>query len=305
MSNNRALTIVALVGAMILWASSFIALKYAFMSYDPMLVIFARMAIALLFILIFFGRVFRHLDIRKNDMKYLSLMALFEPCLYFIFEAEALANTTASNAGMITALLPVMVATGAWFWIGEKINGRIITGGLLAFGGAVWLSLGGEPSSYAPYPLYGNIMEFLAMVMAVGYTLTLKHLSKRFKPLFLTAFQALVGSLFFLPFLWLPSTALPTTFPLYPSLAVLYLGVAVSFGAYGLYNYGVTHIPASEASLFINLIPVFAVILAYLLLDEQLGWSEVVGGSIILLGVFIAQSSVAADLADPEIPKGV
>jgi len=305
MLSAKAVTILALIGAMILWASSFIALKYAFMHYDPMVVIFARMAIALLFVLLFFAKVFRNLDIRKNDIKYLSLMALFEPCLYFIFEAEALVNTTASQAGMITALLPVMVALGAWFWIGEKINRRIIVGGLLAFGGAVWLSLGGEASSYAPNPLYGNVMEFLAMVMAVGYTLTLKHLSKRFKPLFLTAFQALIGSLFFLPFLLLPSTVLPGTFPLLPSLAVLYLGVAVSFGAYGLYNYGVSTIPASEASLFINLIPVFAVMLAYLLLDEQLGWSEIFGGAVILFGVFVAQSKAAAAVADPETPKGV
>ena len=290
---------------MLLWASSFIALKYAFLHYDPMVVIFARMAIALLFVLIFFSKVFRNVDIRKNDIKHLSLMALFEPCLYFVFEAEALVNTTASQAGMITALLPVMVALGAWLWIGEKMNWRIIVGGLMAFGGAVWLSLGGEASSYAPNPLYGNVMEFLAMVMAVGYTLTLKHLSKRFKPLFLTAFQSLVGSLFFLPFLILPSTVLPVTFPLLPSLAVLYLGVAVSFGAYGLYNYGVSTIPASEASLFINLIPVFAVVLAYFLLDEQLGWSEILGGTVILLGVYIAQSKSAVSVADPEIPKGV
>jgi len=275
------------------------------MSYDPMVVIFARMAIALLFVLLFFSHTFRGLKINRNDLKYLSLMAFFEPCLYFIFEAEALVHTTASQAGMITALLPVMVAIGAWFWIDEKITKRIILGGLLAFSGAVWLSFGGEASAYAPSPLYGNFMEFLAMVMATGYTLTLKHLSKRFKPLFLTAFQAVVGTLFFAPFLLLKSTILPTEFPLSPTLAVLYLGVAVSFGAYGLYNYGVSHIPASEASLYINLIPVFAVILAFLLLGESIGWNEVLGGGVILLGVFIAQSKASIDIADPEIPKGV
>ena len=263
------------------------------------------MAIALLFLLFFFRRVLRDVVIVKSDLKYLALMALFEPCLYFIFEAEALTYTTASQAGMITALLPVMVALGAWFWIEEKLTGRIILGGMLAFVGAVWLSLGGEASDYAPNPLYGNFMEFLAMVMAVGYTLTLKHLSKRFKPLFLTAFQALVGSLFFAPFLLLESVSLPTTFPLMPSLAVLYLGIAVSFGAYGLYNYGVSHMPASEASLYINLIPVFAVIMGYLLLDEALGWDQLLGGMVILTGVWIAQSRSAEVIADPEIPKGV
>jgi len=255
-----------------------------------MVVIFARMAIALLFILVFFRRVFRGLVITRDDLKYLSLMALFEPCIYFVLEAEALVNTTAAQAGMVTALLPIMVAIGAWAWIGEQITKRIVIGGLMAFAGAIWLSVGASSSEYAPSPIYGNIMEFLAMVAAVGYTLTLKHLSKRFKPLFLTAFQALVGSLFFAPFLLLPSTTIPTEFPLAPSMAVLYLGIGVSFGAYGLYNYGVSKIPASQASLYINLIPVFTVILAYILLDEQFGWSEVVGASIILLGVFVAQS---------------
>ncbi len=305
MSVSRYITSFALTGAMLLWASSFIALKYAFLHYDPMVVIFARMAIALLFVLVFFPKVFRNLDIRKNDIKYLSLMALFEPCLYFVFEAEALVNTTASQAGMITALLPVMVALCAWLWIGEKMHWRIIVGGFMAFGGAVWLSLGGEASSYAPNPLYGNMMEFLAMVMAVGYTLTLKHLSQRFKPLFLTAFQALVGSLFFLPFLFISTTSLPVTFPVLPSAAVLYLGIGVSFGAYGLYSYGVSKILASEASMYINLIPIFAVMLAYFLLGEQLGWNEIFGGTIILLGVYTAQSKAAVAIADPEMPKGV
>ena len=280
---------------MLLWASSFVALKYAFMSYDPMVVISARMLIALLFILIFFRKVFRGLEITRSDLKYLSLMALLEPCIYFVLETEALVNTTASQAGMVTALLPIMVAIGAWIWIGEQITRRIIIGGLLAFTGAIWLSIGAQSSHYAPNPIYGNTMEFLAMVTAVGYTLTLKHLSRRFKPLFLTGFQALVGSLFFTPFLLLPSTIMPTEFPLAPSMALLYLGIGVSFGAYGLYSYGVSKIPASEASLYVNLIPIFTVMLAYLLLDEQFGWSEVVGAFIILLGVFVAQSKLGMD----------
>ncbi len=289
MHKNNIVTIVALIGAMLLWASSFIALKFAFMYYDPMVVIFARMAIALIFISIFFRRVFKNITLTKSNLKYLAIMALFEPCLYFIFEAEALMHTTASQAGMITALLPIMVAIGAWLWIGEKITKYIIIGGLLAFVGAIWLSLGATSSDYAPNPIYGNIMEFLAMVSAVGYTLILKYLSKNLTPLFLTAFQALVGTIFFAPFILLTNATIPTEFPLEASLAVLYLGIGVSFGAYGLYNYGVSKIPASEASLYINLIPVFTIILAYFLLEEKFGWTEVSGSVVILLGVFIAQ----------------
>ncbi len=303
------LTVLALVGAMALWASSFVALKYAFAQFDPWFVIFARMAIASVFVLLFFRDALRGLEITRSDWKYLLIMALFEPCFYFIFEAEALKNTTASQAGMITALLPIMVALGAWLWIRERITIRIIAGGVLAFIGAVWLSLGAPVSTSAPHPIYGNTMEFLAMVTATGYILTMKHLTRKFRPLFLTIFQAFSGTLFFAGLMVVTGTSLPDRWPIEPTASLLYLGIAVTFGAYGLYNYGTSKMPAAQSSLYINLIPIFAVILSWLLLGETFGWSEVLGGAIILTGVWIAQSEKAVHspelAADPDAPKGV
>jgi drug/metabolite transporter (DMT)-like permease len=301
-------TIAALLGAMMLWASSFAALKYTFESFEPFFVIFARMCVALLFVLAVFPRTFRGLRPDRGEWKWLLLMALFEPGLYFLFEAEALANTSASQAGMITAMLPILVAIGAWLWIGERLTRRILFGGFLAISGAIWLSLAASKTQSAPHPLYGNFMEFLAMLTAAGYTLTLKHLTRKFRPLFLTAFQALVGTLFFGIVMLLTGTPLPESLPAEPSLAILYLGIAVTFGAYGLYNYGVSRIPASRASLYVNLIPLFAVLLAWLLLDERPGWQELLGGALILGGVWIAQREepkIAGELADPNTPKGV
>jgi len=306
--DHPAVTIMALVGAMVLWASSFVALKYTFAQFDPWFVIFARMAVASVFVLVFFRRALRGLRITRRDWVYLLIMALFEPCMYFIFEALALSNTTASQAGMITALLPIMVALGAWLWIGERITWRVIVGGLLAFAGAVWLSMGAPVSASAPHPVYGNIMEFLAMVSATGYILTMKQLTHRFQPLFLTIFQAFSGTLFFAGILLINGTPIPTAWPWQPTLALLYLGVGVTFGAYGLYNYGVSKIPASQSSLYINLIPVFVVLLSWLLLGETFGWSEVLGGAVILAGVWIAQSDspeATEKVAAPDTPKGV
>jgi len=282
-------TLLSLVGAMVLWASSFVALKYTFSHFDALFVIFARMVIASVFILLFFHRELRSIPVKRQDWFYLILMALFEPCFYFVFEAEALKNTTASQAGMITALLPVLVALGAWIWFKERIGLRVILGGILAFAGAVWLSMGAPVRSDAPHPLYGNIMEFFAMISATGYILIMKHLTRRFSPLFVTIFQAFAGTVFFAFLVVATGVKLPETWPFEPTLALLYLGVAVTFGAYGLYNYGTSRMPAAQASLFINLIPVFAVLLSWLLLDEAIGWNELLGGSIILGGVLLAQ----------------
>ena len=106
---------------MILWASSFIALKLAFRAYHPMVVIFGRLAIASVCFMSFL-RQFRHTKFHKGDWKPILFMSLCEPCLYFLFEARALEQTTASQAGMISALLPLMVAVAARIFLKETDN---------------------------------------------------------------------------------------------------------------------------------------------------------------------------------------
>ena len=103
-----------LVLAMVLWASSFIALKISFRAYDPMVVIFGRMLIASVCFLMIGIRYRRPIHYQKGDYRLLLFMAFCEPCMYFLFEAKALVYTSASQAGMITATLPVLVMIAAW-----------------------------------------------------------------------------------------------------------------------------------------------------------------------------------------------
>ncbi len=274
---------------MILWASSFVALKLAFRGYDPMVVIFGRMLVACFCFLPFMPRFQAGNTFRRQDLPTLLFMALCEPCLYFIFEARALELTTASQAGMITALLPLMVAVCARFVLKETLTGSMLTGFAMAITGAIWLSLAGEASVDAPRPLLGNFLEFLAMVCATGYIISLKRLTRRYTPFFLTAIQAFVGAVFFLPFLGLPSTALPSHWTWGPTLAIIYLGAVITLGAYGLYNYGVSRIPASQASIFVNLIPVFTVFLGWLILDERFTGAQYLASALVFVGIYISQ----------------
>ncbi len=275
--------------AMLLWASSFVALKIAFGVYHPMVVIFGRMAVASICFLILFIW-FRHLvGYAKGDYKYLLFMALCEPCLYFLFEAKAIENTTASQAGMITAMLPILVALAAAWLLKEHVGLNTWMGSLLAVAGVCWLTLVSVPTSDAPDPLKGNFFEFLAMVCAAGYTVALKHLSNRYSPFFLTAVQAFVGSLFFFPFLLLPSIPLPHHFEPAAGLAVLYLGIAITLGAYGLYNFGLKHIQASKACAYVNLIPVFSVILGWMILGESFSKQQCLAAGLVMVGVYISQ----------------
>lgn len=279
----------SLILAMLLWASSFVALKLAFLGYHPMQVIFGRMFIATLCFVVFIPS-FRKINWRRRDLKYLLIMAVCEPCLYFIFEAKALELTSASQAGMITAMLPLLVAVLAWGILKEQIPRQTLTGFLLAIVGACCLSLAGESSDNAPNPLLGNFCEFLAMVCASGYTIALKHLSDNYPPLFLTAFQAFLGSLFFFPFLLLPGVGFPVNLDTGPLLAVVYLGTFITFGAYACYNFGVSRIPASQAAGFVNLIPVFSVLLGMIILGDRLNLIQWLACGLVFGGVWVSNS---------------
>ena len=283
------LPVLALIMAMVLWSSSFIALKIAFRAYDPMFVIFGRMLVASICFLLVGKRLVRSLNYQKGDYKLILFMAFCEPCLYFIFEAKAVENTTASQAGIITALLPILVMIAAAFFLKETVTKKSWAGALMAVGGVLWLTAESSPSSDAPNPILGNFLEFLAMVCATGYTISLKALTDRYSPFFLTAIQALIGSLFYFPLLFLPSTELPHQWHPTSGMAIIYLGAVITLGAYGLYNYGIKFLPANKGAIYVNLIPIFSVILGWLVLGETFTVYQFFAGFLILGGVYLSQ----------------
>lgn len=276
--------------AMILWSSSFIAMKIAVAGFSPIAVVFGRMVIAsLLFCALW--KNFRSIHVRREDWKYLIFMAVCEPGLYFLFEAYALKYTSATQAGMIVATLPVFVAIAAFFILKEKLALRVWFGFFIAAFGVTLLSWGATATENAPNPLLGNTLETLAMVSATGYMITAKSLSNRYSPLFITALQAWVGAIFFLPLLAFTPGAFPTEFPYEASVAVLYLASVVTMGAYGLYNFGLSKVPAGQASGFTNLIPVFTMFMGFMFLGDRLSTTQFLASGLVLGGVILTQIS--------------
>lgn len=290
----------ALTLATILWAGSFIAMKLAMSAFEPLLVVFGRMALASAVFLPLAPRL-GELAALRRDIKPILFMALCEPCLYFVFEANALRFTQVSQAGMVTAMLPLLVAAAAALVLKERLSRRTVAGLILAVSGVLVLSAAGSSTEAAPAPALGNFLEFLAMCCAVGYIVTLKKLSTRHRPLFLTAMQSFVGTVFFIPTLFFHS--LPGHYPLVPTLAVVFLGLGVTFVAYGLYNYGVSQIPAAKASVFINLIPVFTLLFSWLVLGERLTSVQYAAAGIVLAGVFLTTSVGERTAPPPRTPS--
>lgn len=283
----------ALTCAMIVWSTSFLALKIALSAYTPPEVMAGRMLAASCVCLPAIKPVLRALQ-DNSTRNALLLCVLCEPCLYFLCETFALRYTSSAQAGMVVALLPLAVAAGAGVFLGERLASRVWIGFGLAIAGVVWLTLGSVATESSPAPLLGNFLELLAVLCATGYTLIVRKLSNRMGPLALTAASSYAGAFFFLPLCLLPlslepvnlGTALP---PWAPVACIIYLGTVVTFVGYGLYNYGICRLSAGRAAAYTNLIPVLTLLMGVLWMGDVLTPPQYVASLVVIAGVILSQ----------------
>ncbi len=286
--------LIGLIVAILLWSASFVAMKLAIEELGPILTVFLRMLLAMAVLLFFLKPIASKQKYQQGDWWLLGLLALCEPCLYFIFESYALTYTTASEAGMVTALQPLMIAVAAFYFLKEKINSRTIVGCLLAMVGVIWLTLSGSANEHATNPWLGNLLEFGAIVSATIYCLLARKLAQRYSPIFLTLLQTVAGSLFFLPLLFIQTEAISFDLSGQVVVAILFLAFGVNIFAFTCYNFAFKVMPASKVGSLMNLLPLGTLFFGWLLLGETLAFMQYVAAGLVLLGVIWSQTKPKA-----------
>lgn len=283
-ASSRAV-MVLLVFCYVMWGGGLIAMKFAFESFSVIQIIFARVAFPALFYAAIFP-LWRRLPYRKGDWKYLLAIVMFEPVLFFLFETYALKFTTASQGGVIAACFPICTAIAAWLFLKEKLSRRTMVAIVLAVLGVSCTSYFAEGAEGAPAPLLGNALMFGAVLSSSAYAVSVRYISRRYSFLSVSAIQAIGGALAFLP-LFL-SEALPQDVTAAALGGLLYMGIGVGILVYLSFNFSLQHLEAGVVALFGNLIPVFSLLFAYLLLGERLNMPQMLGVGLTLLGVLIA-----------------
>ncbi len=287
-SESQLIPVLAILSAVLLWGSAFAAMKHLVATLNPWAVMWLRTGIATLVLTPFTARLAGPVK-KGKDRIALALMALFMPCLYFLFESYALTYTSATQAGLISASLPLMVAVGAGIFFKERTTLWGWTGLALSMAGVAALTMSGAPSANAVNPALGNSLELVAMACAAGYMLLVKRLSASYGPWTLTAVQNAAGCIFFLPGLYLLIRDGLGQDPMNLLIIAAYLGAFVTLGAFGLYNVGMSLLPAGKASAFINLVPAIAAFFGWVILGETLSFTQILASGIIFAGVGLAQ----------------
>ena len=205
--------------------------------------------------------------------------------IQFMLQFAGLAHTTVSHAALMVGTMPVLLALGAALFAGERldwIGWLALTGSTM---GAALIVLGGSPASATggTPTLYGDLLVVGSLVIALGWILMNKHLMEVHSPLAVTAYGILTGTAMLA--LWVVAAdGLPP---------VRHVSVTawIALGASGilctavttlLWNWGIHHVPASRAGVFLNIEPALGSWLGVRLLGDRLGPFAWVGGGLIL-----------------------
>lgn len=240
--------------------------------------------------------------LRRNRVRFTSaewrtllISAFFGVPVQFLLQFHGLARTTVSHAALMVGAMPVLLAVAAAIFAGERLDLIgwfalfVSTAGaaLIVLGGSRTHAARGEPS------LGGDLLVVCSLFTALAWILLSKKLMQSHSPPVVTAYTILTGAAMLAvcvlgpwliapvmhtnvaapPFLHLSATAWIAS-----ALAGLLCTALTTF----LWNWGIHHVPASRAGVFLNIEPALGSWLGVELLGERLGPFAWVGGALIL-----------------------
>lgn len=208
---------------------------------------------------------------------------------YNVFFFSGLQTVEAGRAALIIALNPVAIALGAALFFKDPITPRKGLGiGLSLLGAAVVIS-GGNPLALVRGEVGRGELLILGCVASwMIYTLLGKRVMQELSPFAATTYACGAGALLLLgPALGDDLLRVIPTASLTAWVSLLYLGILGSAVGFSWYYDGLRQLGPARAGVFINLVPVFAILLAAVLLNEIPSPALLVGGLLVILGVIL------------------
>lgn len=274
---------------MIFWSFSFIWFKVANKMFHPITIVFIRLLFSVILMTSFLIVTRSYMKIKKTDRKLFLTLALFEPFFYFLGESFGLTYVSATVCSVLISTIPVFATLGAWLIFKEKLKVINYAGIVISFIGVIIFVLNSDGS--ISFNIKGLGLLTLAVLSAVGYSLTLSRLVGTYTPVYIVNVQNLIGAILFLPlfliFDFKHFISTPFTFNMFKP--IIELSIFASCGAFILFAYSVRNMGITRANVFSNIIPVFTALFSFILIGEKLTFQNVLGMAIVIAGLFMSQ----------------
>lgn len=290
-----ALIYIKLIASVTLWGGTWIAGRHLAQHVPPFVAAFIRFAIASIFLLWLTKRVEGRLPgLNRSNFVSLAFLGFTGVFIYNAFFFTGLQTLSAGRAALIVAAIPAVLSVYSGIVLKEPFPPLKIFGVLLSFLGVALIVSDGNPIALLSQGLSKGDLAILGCVISwSAYTLAGRRAMTRFSPHASVTWSCVLGSLFLLiPAL---SSGLPHVVAESNWLdwfCFVFLGVLATGLAFSWYYEGIKSVGPSRAGVFINLVPVTAVLLGYLLLDEPLSHSLIAGGIMVMAGVWLTNRPV-------------
>jgi drug/metabolite transporter (DMT)-like permease len=237
----------------------------------------------------------RRFHLTASETRLLLISAAFGIPIQFLLQFHGLALTTVSHASLMVGAMPVLLAAAAALFAGERLDwigwlalaGSTVGAGLIVLGGSRGPAARGQPT------LAGDLLVVASLITALAWILLSKKLMQRHSPPVVTSYSILAGTAMLAvivlgPLLLSPLIGHKASLPPFARLSpTAWTALAIS-GLFCtalttlLWNWGIHHVPASRAGVFLNVEPALGSWLGVRLLGEHLGPYAWAGGALIL-----------------------
>lgn len=285
------ITYLSLVLTTFLWGGTFIAGRALADTVQPASASFLRFFIASVTLIAVLKLSREQLLLPpKATWLQLFLLGLTGVFGYNVFFFNGLHYISAGRASLFVACTPLVITFFAAIFQGEKLSLLKFTGFFLSLIGAVTVISNGHPSllftgGFGPgeKALIGCVLSWAAYSLIGRSVLTI------LSPLIAVCYSSIIGTLLLL----IPAARENLldhlgAISLLDWTSLCYLGTCGTALGFSLYYQGIKKIGATKAGIFINLVPLFALLLSWLILDEVVKPIVFAGGMLVLTGISLA-----------------
>ncbi|EFL51093.1 protein of unknown function DUF6 transmembrane [Solidesulfovibrio fructosivorans JJ]] len=279
-----------LIGSAVLWGGTWVAGRVLGRYLEPFSAAFMRFLIASIFLFFLTARLEGRVPkLTRQTLPWLLLLAATGIFAYNALFFAGLRTVPAGRAAMIVASIPAVVALFSALLFKERFTVLKACGIAVSFAGVGLIVSGGDPGALLRQGLsFGDVCIFGCVLTWAAYTLAGKKAMERVAPYGAVTWSCILGAAMLLP----PALATGLVRDVAAAGPVawgclLFFGVLATGFGFSWYYEGVRAIGPTKAGVFINLVPVTAVFLGWLLLGEPLSSSLALGGTLVLAGVWL------------------
>jgi len=283
----------------LIWASSFVWIKFAQLQVGPLFTTFFPITLATLMLIVLVGAARRRCrsegkrpSMPLRDVLDFILIGILGQVVTQFFGTWGTQLSLASNGALLMLTLPIATALMAHFLLGEQMTRLRWVSFILAIAGVIecsgidWKELNFTSSRY----MLGNVLLFASVFGSAFYNVFSKKLLRRYAPLEVQLYSCYVVVIFLLPFVLAVEPETFRSMPKFTSVVWVGLGMLAVFHYFlsmVIFLRVLARLDATLAGLSNYLIPFFGVILAALLLHERLTKFMLLGGVLVLVSTLL------------------